>query len=183
MTLDAYLDWEAEQETRNEFVGGEVVAMVDVTRAHDRINVNLLCELTPQLRGSRCRILSSSMKLVCANGNVRYPDATIDCGPFVATDMLAAEPRLVVGVLSKSTAATDFVLKMRDYATVPSIDTCLLLWQDEPRAVINSRTGEGWRPEEVSGIEGAVELPSVGARLALAEVYAGLGFEPAEPPP
>lgn len=183
MTLDAYMAWEAEQDTRNELVGGEVVAMVGGTIAHDIVKVNAQFELMRQLRGSQCRVSSSDMKLVCANGNVRYPNVTVDCGSFLATDVKSAEPRIVIEVLSKSTAATDFVLKMRDYATVPSIDTYLLLWQDEPRAVVNRKTGEGWRPEEVSGLGGVVELPSVGAELALAEVYAGLGFEPAEPPP
>ena len=182
MTLDAYMTWEAEQPTRNEFVGGEVVAMVGGTRAHDRVKLNATIALDRLVRGSGCFVGTSDTKVLCGNGNVRYPDLLVDCGSFVPTDTRAAEPRVVVEVLSKSTAATDFVLKMRDYASVSSIDTYLLLWQDEPRAVVNHRTGEGWRPEEVAGLDGIVELPAVGARLALAEVYAGLGFEPAEQP-
>ena len=45
-TLDEFLSWEEKQELRYEFDGFRPVAMTGGTLEHDRIQVNLVTELT-----------------------------------------------------------------------------------------------------------------------------------------
>ncbi len=55
MDWNAYLDWEAAQKLRYEFVGGQVYALGVGTLAHDVIECNVHTELARQLRGTQCR--------------------------------------------------------------------------------------------------------------------------------
>lgn len=41
MTLDAFLDWESQQERKYEFDGYQPVGMTGVSGAHSRVQVNL----------------------------------------------------------------------------------------------------------------------------------------------
>ena len=45
-----------------------------------------------------------------------------------------------------------------------------------PEAVMWARDGEGWRIERAEGPEGVLSLPSLGLRLALADLYEGVTF-------
>ncbi len=79
-TWEAYLDWEAKQPLRYELVDGQVYTVVGGTSDHDTIGNNLRSELWTALRGTKCRVQGPELK-IRAGGNVRYPDALIDCGP------------------------------------------------------------------------------------------------------
>jgi Uma2 family endonuclease len=81
MTLQQFLAWQQQQERRHEFIDGEPMAMAGGTRAHDRIQRNLIIRGTPLLRGSGCQPLGPDMMVLTGTGNGRYPDMTIDCGP------------------------------------------------------------------------------------------------------
>jgi Uma2 family endonuclease len=51
----AFLDWQAQQPVRHEFVDGQVYAMGGGTAAHDTIANNLRDALRAALRGRPCR--------------------------------------------------------------------------------------------------------------------------------
>lgn len=177
MTVDEYLAWETDQEVKHELVDGVPMLMVGASTAHDLIKMNASFLLMSKLRGTRCRVHSSDMKIRCLNDNIRYPDITVACGPFEGSDLLSSEPRVVFEVLSPSTKGVDLLIKLRDYRTVPTLSAYVILWQDEPHALIHRRAGEGWTEESVIGLEGIVSLPEIDVGLPLAEVYEGL------PPP
>ena len=50
-----YLEWEKLQESRNEYIAGEVFAMVGARDAHNTVTINLLVALRNHLRGGPCR--------------------------------------------------------------------------------------------------------------------------------
>lgn len=50
MSVEAYLDWEPQQEIRYEYVNGEIYAMTGGTITHSDIAINLLSTLLPQVR-------------------------------------------------------------------------------------------------------------------------------------
>lgn len=177
-TLDTYLAWEAEQPTRNELVDGEVCAMVGGTIAHGRIGTNLRGHLWTALRGRQCEVQGPDTKVATGTGNVRYPDALIDCGRPRPADLLAAEPVAVFEVLSRSTAWMDQSLKLRDYEATSSIRHYILISQDEPRALMYSRDGDGRldirNAALIEGPDAAIALPSLGITIPLAGLYEGL---------
>jgi Uma2 family endonuclease len=80
-------------------------------------------------------------------------------------------PVLVTEVLSETTIAYDLGPKLQAYRTLPSVLHVVYFWQDRPLARLWAK---GADPVDVEGPEAIVELPTLGLRLPLAELYAGL---------
>ena len=180
-TWDNYLEWEARQDMRYELVDGEVYAMTGGTADHDTISTNLVAELRERLRGSRCRAHGANLK-VKAGRNGRYPDALVDCGPRVGEALVAQQPTVVFEVLSKSTAAFDQSLKLRDYEAIESIRAYVLVDQDKPRVLVYARDVHGGIGSASSmvlaeDLNAMIELPVLELTIPLRAVYEGISFE------
>ena len=92
-------------------------------------------------------------------GNVRRPDAGIDCGAFDDNATSADQPFLVVKVLSPSTRDFDMFGKLDEYRTVPKLAHIVLIDPDMPQADHWSRDTVGaWRHELIEGLDQVVEL-------------------------
>jgi Uma2 family endonuclease len=178
-SLEAYLDWEAQQPMRHELVGGQVYAMVGGTSEHDTICNNLRGELRERMRGKPFRVQGPDFK-VKAGADVRYPDALIDCGPPVPGALFAQEPVAVFEVLSKSTAWTDQTLKLRGYDATPTIRYYVLISQDEQRALFYTRDKDGRLATRdaalLEGADAAIEIPEFDLTLPFAALYEGIEF-------
>jgi Uma2 family endonuclease len=103
------------------------VGMVGTRRAHDRVGMNAIREVGVQLRGKRCQPFGESLAVRIPTKNIRRPDLGIDCSPFDGNAMEAAEPRLVVEVLSPSTRGLDQIVELDEYKSVPTLDYILLI--------------------------------------------------------
>ena len=104
LTLQAFLEWENSQETRNEFYCGEVFAMVGARRAHGRVVANLARHIGNALDGTSCQVFHEGMKVQVADDAILYPDVFVTCDPAdLRTDMVFRAPKLVIEVLSPST--------------------------------------------------------------------------------
>jgi Uma2 family endonuclease len=174
----AFLDWQAQQPVRHEFLDGQVYAMGGGTAAHDTIANNLRDALRAALRGRPCRPHGPDMMVATGTGNGRYPDALIDCGRFVPTALHAQEPAAVFALLSRSTAWVDQSLKLRDYDATPSITHYVLISQDEKRAMVYTRGADGRldirNAALVDGADGEIALPGLDLVLRLGPLYEGL---------
>lgn len=142
MTPDEFLVWIQTQEQRYELVDGVPVATAGAKRRHDQIVVNTLRELGNQLRRVPSRPFSADTAVRIPAGNVRFPDAGVDCGTFNDDANDAAAPALVVEVLSASTRDFDLFRKLEEYKTVPSLRHAVIVNPDEPQ-VIHWRRPEG----------------------------------------
>ncbi|HEX6960496.1 MAG TPA: hypothetical protein VF175_01405, partial [Lacipirellula sp.] len=61
-----------------------------------------------------------------------------------------------------------------------SLREYMLVAHDRPHVELFTREDDGvWRLTEASGLEASIELPAIGCRLALADVYAKVEFSPA----
>jgi Uma2 family endonuclease len=179
LTEAEFFDWLVRQERRHELVNGEVFMMAGADRRHDRIVVNTIIALGLQLRGKRCRANSADTAVRIPRGNIRFPDVSVDCGQPDERSMVAAEPTVVIEVLSPSTRAFDREDKLEEYKTVESLRHILLIDPDEPAARIYTRDGgAGWATAPVEGLEAAIELPAVSAILKMADVYDAVVFTP-----
>jgi Uma2 family endonuclease len=178
-TWDTYLAWQATQPVRHELVDGEVHAMGGGTAAHDRIANALRFALTARLpRGAACRPDGPHMMVRTGTGNARYPDALIDCGPYVPEALQAQEPVAVFAVLSRSTAWVDQGKKLRDYDATPGIRYYVLVSQDDPRIMVYMRNDSGRLDIRdavlLENPEATLELPGVGISMPLSIIYDGL---------
>ena len=177
MTFAEFLVWEQVQDRRHECIDGVAVMMAGGTRAHDRIQRNLLVRAADRVVGSGCEPLGPGMIVETGTGNGRYPDMTIDCGPFDPGALTATMPAAVFEILSDSTRKTVMLIKLRDYDATPGIRHYVLIAQAEILVFVYSRGEAGGfslRPQEFRGLHETVELPGVGLSLTLAEIFEGL---------
>ena len=163
------------------FDGFPVLLMACAKTVHDDIVVNLLVQLANQLRGSGCRPFTGDGSVETLPGRIRRPDAGVDCGRRDPEGYAAAEPRLVAEVLSPSTRDVDAFEKLDEYKRVESLAYILLVEPNAPEAALWARDADHtWRRRDIKGLGEAVDLPEIGATLALADLYDGVVF-PARP--
>ena len=125
----AYLVWEAEQTNRNEYIAGEVFAMVGVRLSHNVAAGNLYNALRNALKGSPCRVYIESVKTRIESADCFfYPDVVVTCDARDrATPDFISHPLLVVEVLSESTAAFDRGAKFAAYRKLESLQEYVLV--------------------------------------------------------
>lgn len=125
----AYLAWEAVQPDRNEYMAGEVFAMVGVRQSHNIATMNLAVYLRSELKGAPCRIFVESVKTrIEAADCFFYPDIVVTCDARDrATPEFVSHPVLVVEVLSDSTAAFDRGNKFAAYRKLESLKDYVLV--------------------------------------------------------
>jgi len=169
-----YLAWEAAQSERHEFVDGEVFAMAGAEDRHVTVAGNLYIALRQHLSGSACRTYMSDMRLhVAAANSYFYPDVLVTCSPLdLANAMVKSAPKLIVEVLSPTTAAYDRGLKFSHYRTLPSLEEYLLVDLDTRATDCYRKGADGlWVLHPFARGE-AVELASVALTVTAAQLFA-----------
>lgn len=177
---DAFLEWEAQQERKHEYLGGEVFAMVGARREHVVVAGNLFSALKQRLRGGPCQAYVADLKLrVEAADAFFYPDVMVSCdaGDHAATLSLS-RPMLIVEVLSDSTAAFDRGDKFAAYRTLGSLQEYVLVDIPARRVEVFRRQADGdWLFHEYLPGCGDCEFPALAVSVPFDEV-----FENVEPP-
>jgi Uma2 family endonuclease len=163
-TVEEYLAYEIETNTRYEFINGEIYAMAGGSDNHSTISLNVGAELRALLRNSTCRPFNSDMKLKITDIVYVYPDVSTVCGEAIFTDAkrsMLTNPALVVEVLSETTANYDKGQKFDYYRSLPSVQAYLMLEQDSAHARLYTRDGAEWRLREYKGLEAVVPLEAI----------------------
>ena len=173
-TTADYLAWEAEQAERHEFVSGETFAMAGAEDRHVTVTGNVYMALRQHLSGTPCRTFMSDMRLsVTALGSYFYPDIMVTCAAAdLASPLAKSEPKLIVEVLSLSTAAYDRGLKFSHYRSLPSLQEYVLIDLDT-RAVDSYTLGADglWVLHPFAANE-TVLLASVALPVTAAQLFA-----------
>ncbi len=172
-SVDEYLALERESDVRHEYLDGEIVAMGGASRTHNMLVFNLGTAIRPQLRGTPCRIGGGDMKVFIAAANrAYYPDLVVSCSDpgEEVDDYTETQPRLIVEILSSSTAATDRSEKRINYQRFDSLQDYVLIAQSEPAVEVYSRQPDGWN-YTVYGSGETVVLSSIDLQLPMALIY------------
>jgi Uma2 family endonuclease len=183
-TVAEFFIWQAGQRDRHELVGGRPARMMAGARnVHDDIVVNLLAELRRQLRGRACRPFTGDGAVETLPGQIRRPDAGVDCGVRDPDGLKAALPRLVAEVLSPGTRDIDTLEKLAEYRAMDALEHILLIETNAPEALLWSREADrSWCRQLIRGLDATIVTPSLDLELPLAELYDGVVF-PAGPRP
>jgi Uma2 family endonuclease len=179
MTAEEYLKWEATQEMRHEYVDGDIVAMTGGSIPHNDIALNLYTSLRPHLRQRGCRVNVSDVK-VQANQNSRYfyPDLVITCDPEdLKSRQFIQNPKVIVEVLSPSTASYDCTKKLKYYRQIPSLQEYVLI-DSESMSVEVYQRGEGkmWHYYEYTNGD-VIALQSIEFEFSIELLYEGISFD------
>ena len=66
-TVEEYLVYEADSETRHEYIDGEIYAMTGGTGNHSEIKMNVAIAIGRQLDNSNCSLRNSDMRVRVKN--------------------------------------------------------------------------------------------------------------------
>jgi Uma2 family endonuclease len=177
LTYEEYLEFEERSPIRHEYVAGEVYAMAGPSTRHNTISLNIHTHLRSAARAHGCRVFVEAIKLHIGD-RVYYPDVMAACGAAAEVELIVEEPSLVVEVTSPSTRATDRREKLDAYLHVSSLRHYLIVDQRRKHVLVYSRDSKGeWTREEVEG-DGDIELPFLGARLTIDQIYEDVRLPP-----
>ena len=172
-TFQNYLEWEAGNETKHEYFAGQVFAMAGATENHDMVCINFLTSLHIHLKEKPCRVHTADMKLKVEFKHAEasyYPDMMVVCDPDDSEPLFKTRPQAIVEVMSDF--RRDNVEKFMVYQSIPSLEEYVVVDQDPDaaRAWVYTRSS-GWDVELV-GLDGNIELPSLGFTIPLKDLYA-----------
>jgi Uma2 family endonuclease len=173
-TAADYLAWEAGQLDRHEFLDGEVFAMAGAEDRHVTVSMNVAFALRQHLSGSPCRTYMSDMRLhIAAANGYFYPDVLVTCSALdLASALVKTEPKLIVEVLSPSTAAYDRGLKFSHYRRLARLEEYVLIDLDTRSTDCYRKGADGlWVLHPFARGE-AVSLASVALELSAAQLFA-----------
>ena len=178
MSLAEFLDWDDGTDTRYELIDGQVVAMAPPRDAHGTIVMNLGLALGPSLKAPCRMVASAGITRAERDDSFYVADLAVTCDEPASQRAFLPEPRLIIEVLSRSTAAHDRGRKGEDYRRIASVQEILFVSSDERRAVLWRREARRWVIEDFIG-EASVRLTSVDALIPLSAVYASVAFSEA----
>lgn len=173
-TASDYLAWESEQPDRHEYLDGDVFAMAGAEDRHVTVSMNIAFALRQHLSGSACRTYMSDMRLhVAAANSYFYPDVLVTCSAAdQASAMVKTEPKLLIEVLSPSTAAYDRGLKFSHYRRLSSLEEYVLIDLDTRTSDVYRKGADGlWVLHPFAQGE-AVSLASVALSLSPEQLFA-----------
>ena len=184
MTEEEYLATKPYSEIKREFLRGAVYAMDGADEAHNYIAVNLTAMLHNRLRGRRCEAFGSDMQVKIASripkeeSTYYYPDAMVACDPTDRGNRWRERPSALFEIATKSTRRVDEREKYNAYLGINALQAYVCIAQDRPAISFDVRAPDGWKFEQVTGLDGIVRLPSLEIELPLAELYERVEFPP-----
>ena len=164
--------WAEGQKQRYERISGEPVAMSPERFEHARIKSRVWAALDRAVRDASlpCEALPDGITIEVDADTDYEPDAVVNCGPLAPGDAIAAaNPVIVVEVLSPSTQSIDLADKLADYFKVATIHHYLIVRARRQEVILHSRAGS----EIISRVIniGSIVLDPPGITVDLADLY------------
>ena len=186
MDLQTFLAWEDSQEEKHELIDGIPVPrrlrlMAGGTPEHALIAMNIGVALQSRLRGGPCRAFTSDLRVIVADGGLRYPDVTVLCRPLRRGDQVVADPKVLFEVLSPSNNPLQMTRLLHAYQGIASAEHIALVNQEAPFVQLWTRVANGWTLSEIDGAGESLALPAIGVSVPIAEFYDGVELAPSAP--
>lgn len=176
-TQETFFPWAEVQDLPYEFDGNRPVAMPIETAGHSRISRNVLTALNARLRDGPCEVLGFNSGVETTGKAVRYPDALVTCSMPEHSARLVPGVVVVFEVASPESSHTDWLVKVREYAAVPSIRRYVILDTTGIALMSMERLPPGPRWRSWPLFEGDIlRLPEIGIEIPVAEFYDGMTF-------
>lgn len=179
MTLEEYLEFDANAEGRYEYYDGEVFEMSGGSPEHALLGSCIGFLLNAKVLSKGCLVYSSDVKIkVPTMPPYRYGDVSALCGQAVyeqiGNQKLLTNPALIVEVLSPSTEKYDREKKFKAYKSIESLREYLLIWQDERFVTLYTKHNEKfWFQSQYEAGE-TLKLESLDCELSVDEIYQGI---------
>jgi Uma2 family endonuclease len=182
-TEEEYLEIDRNTPYKNEFINGEIFAMVGASVSHNLISGNVFASLHNQLNEKDCLVFQNDMRVLpVRDGDYYYPDIVVVCGDakFKEDEDLDTllNPILIVEVLSKSTQNFDRGDKFENYRKNDSLNEYILISQDKVHIVqIIKQPDKKWLLSEVNNINEIIRFQSINCEIQIKDIYNKVKFE------
>ena len=175
LTPEEYISFERKATTKHEYLKGQIIAMSGASRAHSFITGDIFGELRDQLKGQKCEVHSSDMRVrIQSTNSYFYPDVVVACEEPRFEDNIfdtLLNPRVVIEVLSPSTEVYDRGEKFEFYKQLDSLQEYLLVSQDQVSVEHYIRQETEWVRSEYQESNDVVVLRSIECELRLQDIY------------
>ena len=124
-------------DAKAELVDGMICMMAGGSPRHAAIAANLIIALGNRLRGTGCRPYGSDLAVQTGEASIRFPDVSVYCrAPSTAVDpnaKLLGTPRIIIEILSPSTASNDQITKLAEYRAMTGVEEIVFIDPDTER--------------------------------------------------
>ena len=173
MTVDEFLAFEGERDTRYQLVRGVVTAMAPARALHGEM-VGALARSIGGRLPRPCRIIvEAGIRPSERNDTYWQADLALNCRPRQPGEIYVEAPTLIIEVLSPSTEATDRLLKLADYRRMTSVEHILLVSIDMVAIEHWRRAGDLWQVRDL-GPGDLLTIEDLGITIALDDLYADM---------
>jgi Uma2 family endonuclease len=172
LSREEFRKWADGQPGRYERVCSEPVAMAPERIQHVRVKARVWAALDRAIvkAALQCEALNDGVTIEIDDDTDYEPDAVVNCGPLASPDAIAAaDPVVVVEVLSPGTQSVDTGEKLAGYFRVPSICHYLIVSTRRREVVHHRRVGETIVSRVVN--IGTIDLDPPGITIDVAEFY------------
>ena len=190
---EEYLAFDNAAEGRFEYMDGRITPvgqpdMVNVldptfragaSPAHYGLSSQLIGLLFSRLKGG-CKTFASDARVnIPITRAYTYPDVVIVCGKPEYLDPEATipsltNPKVIIEILSESTADYDRMGKFMRYRSIETLQEYVLIDSRQLAVEVFSRNESGWNYAPANELTDELVLASVGVSLGLGELYAGI---------
>ena len=176
LTVDEYFALEERTGIKHEYLNGQAYQMTGASVQHNRIVRNIIGSLHTKLRGSKCEVFPSDLRVhIEKTGLYTYPDVVITCGTLELTgkkpDTLT-NPVVLIEVLSPSTADYDRGTKFAHYRTIPTLQEYIVVAQDTMHVEHHIRQADNrWLLIDYLYADNVIQINAIQAELALTAIY------------
>jgi Uma2 family endonuclease len=173
----AYLALEAASQgtpARHEYWDGQLRAKGSASLRHNRVAGARHALLWNRIRGGACEVFAADMRVRLTPRRYVYPDVVVACPPEVDArerPESLTNPKVIMEVLSDSTAVVDRTDKLDGYRALPSLLEYVIV--DPAAATVEhyARQPEGGWLVHTLGPRDRLSLESLGVGIELQEVF------------
>ena len=179
-SVEEYLALDRAAEIPSEYHDGEIFPLAATSWEHNLLHTNLCWRLGERLFKSPCHAAGSSIRVRTSPTKFVIPDIAVVCGKPALTDEYQdtlTNPKVIVEILSPSTADYDYGGKFIQYRQLESFEEYVLVAQDQPRVEVFRKTsGSRWIINTYEGLEAVAAVETLSISLPLIEIYSGIEF-------
>ena len=175
---EKYLAFERRSMEKHEYIDGEIYAMSGGTRKHAALGSRVVYLLLAALEGKPCDASNADQRIRIPSARTySYADAVAFCpdARFEGEEEdLLLDPKVIVEVLSTSTARYDRYGKFERYKQIESFTDYLLVSQKFVHVDHFHRNENGWQLTSYYRREDSIVLESIDATIKLQDLYKGI---------